>query len=116
MGSSEDKDCNMKHRNLPKLTPDNTDKETKAEKEPKEETTEERIARISKVEITFNDFFVKCIDHEMLKLFFSAFILFFFSVGIITCLYLIIIYFFQEKMWQFYFPKDGHHHSAHGEL
>lgn len=114
MGSSEERDCNMKHRNIPKLSPE---KDSKSEKDGvKAETEEERIARISNVQITFSDFFVKCIDHDMLKLFFGALIFFFFFVGVITMIYLVIIYFFRQSMWNYYFPSEEFHKNAHGEL
>jgi len=117
MGSSDsEKDCNLKHRTIPKLTPEKADKDGNKDDKEKEETPEERIKRISEVKITFGDFFAKCVDHDMLKMFFGSLIAFFFFVGMITCLYLIICYFFREQMWHFYFPKSEHHHEAHGEL
>lgn len=113
-----DKESTVKYRNLPKLTPEKPEKEGKQDvtEPPKQETPEERMERISNVQISFSDFFIKCVDHQMLKLFFLSLIFFFFAVGMVTCLYLVFIYFFHAKMWYFYFP-DGHSHSsAHGEL
>jgi hypothetical protein len=70
---------------------------------------------VSQVEVTFSDFFVKCLDHEMLKLTAGSLFCFFFVVGIVTCFYLFFIYLFKESMWQVYFPTE-HHHKSHGEL
>jgi len=119
MGVSEDEtDCNLKHRIIPKLTADKADKKrskeaatTKQESadqptKKKQETPEERLERISNTQITFSDFFLKCLDHEMLKLFFVTLFLFFCAVGVLTCIYLAFIYFFKYAIWQMYFPTE----------
>lgn len=98
-----------KQRLIPKLTPDTHNGDAA------KETESERMERISKVEVSFSDFFVKCLDHEMLKLTAGSLFCFFFVVGLVTCFYLFFIYLFKESMWQVYFPTE-HHHQSHGEL
>lgn len=113
MGVTENKSGEEKQRLIPKLTADSQNGDTTTTK--KTETQAERIERINKVEVTFSDFFVKCLDHEMLKLTAGSLFCFFFVVGIVTCFYLFFIYLFKESMWQVYFPTE-HHHQSHGEL
>lgn len=120
MGHSDnEKDCDLKHRIIPKLTPDKSDKKKDSksvDEVTKQETPEERIARINNVQISFSDFFVKCLDHEMLKLFFGSLFAFFMLVGFATVVYLIFIYFFQPRLWNIYFPSEEMHRHAHGEF
>ena len=109
----------------------------------KKETVEERIARINAVNLTLGDFFFKvgidyyylisnyyifcikiylkysifqCLDHQMLKLFFLCMLAFFFTVGVITSIYLTVIYFFKQSLWYFYFPTEAHLKGLHKEL
>jgi len=104
---SEDKkdESSVKQRNLPKLTPAEK-KETQEEIVAKKETEEERLARISSVKLTFNDFFRDCVDHEYVKLFFFLCILFCFMVGVVTILYLLFLYFFRTRAFYYYFPTE----------
>jgi hypothetical protein len=115
--SNED-DCNLKHRNIPKLTATEgkpSDKDSSTEKK-KPETQEERIARINAVNITLGDFVFKCLDHEMIKLFILCMLGFFFITGIVTCIYLTVIFFFKQSLWQFYFPTEAQIKVLRGEL
>jgi len=82
------------------------------EEDQKEETTDERVARIKKTEVTLSDFFNQCLDFEMLKLFFGFLFVFFCTVGLATIFYLFFIFLFKKKMWNFYFGS----HDAHEEL
>jgi len=120
MGSTaekkEDKDCELKHRIIPKLTAQKENGTGNTEDETKKETTEERLARISNVKISFSDFFVKCIDHEMLKLFFGLLLAFLILVGLCTCMYLVFIFFFKPSMWNLYFPSEEFNKKMQGEL
>lgn len=114
MGGSENEgDCNLKHRIIPKLTADKTETKKPKEKEPEDndtkkpkETAEERTERISKVEITFSDFFTKCLDHEMLRLFVVTMFCFLLCVGALTVFYLVFVYFFKYTLWLAYFPTE----------
>lgn len=112
MGATDNKSGEEKQRLIPKLTADNQNGDSVPVVK---ETESERLARINKVEVTFSDFFVKCLDHEMLKLTAGSLFCFFFVVGLVTCFYLFFIYLFKESMWQVYFPTE-HHHQSHGEL
>jgi len=119
---NEKDESNLKQRIIPRLVPteckegDKTVDKDCATGEKKKETTEERIARINKVNLTIGDFVFKCLDHEMLKLFFLLMVLFFLAVGVITVIYLTVIYFFKQSLWQFYFPTEEHLRSLRKEL
>jgi len=119
MGSDDDNSCDVKQRMAPKLTQEMAEKRSVKNGrsvEKKQETPEERIERINNTKITVSDFFVKCIDHDMLKLFFTAMFMFFFTVGMLTICYLIFVFCFKEQMWNTYFPSERIHRNAHGEL
>jgi len=119
MGNQSDEtETTLKQRNIPKLVPTNkeADKDTTKSEAKKVETQEERIARINQTKITLSDFLFKCLDHEMLKLFFLSMIAFFLCVGFITCIYLTIIFFFKQSLWQFYFPTEEQIRRMKGEL
>lgn len=126
MGLSEnEKECEVKQRIIPKLTADKAEgrREKKecvkcqgAEAESRKETPEERIERINKVQITFSDFFVKCLDHDMIKLFLLSLFAFLLLVGFVTCIYLFFIFMFKERMWHFYFPTEEMRKNPHGEF
>ena len=121
MDQGEESSSEIKQRMIPKLTPERADRKSdkngkQQSVDKKQETPEERIERINNTKITVSDFFVKCIDHDMLKLFFTAMFLFFFAVGMLACCYVFFIFCFQEKMWNAYFPSERVHKNAHGEL
>ena len=115
---SGETETTLKQRNIPKLVPSNkeVDKDTTTSEPKKVETEEERIARINQTKITVSDFLFKCLDHEMLKLFFLSMIAFFLVVGFITCIYLTVIFFFKQSLWQFYFPTEEQIKRMRGEL
>jgi len=106
----------MKHRIIPKLTPEAEGSDKKDDDESSKETVEQRIQRIGATKITFADFFLKCLDHDMLKLFFGLLFIFGVVCVALNLIYLVVVYLFQEKLWQFYFPSQCKHPDAHGEL
>lgn len=128
MGTVESDKTELKQRNKVKINTDdavkgrervskhsekNSDSE---EEEPKQETEEERVARIGQVSVSFTDFVFKCIDYDMLKLFLGSMIGFFCLVLIVTIIYLIFCFFFFERQWELYFPSHKVRMHATSEL
>eukprot|EP00092_Neocalanus_flemingeri_P062884 GFUD01075961.1.p1 GENE.GFUD01075961.1~~GFUD01075961.1.p1 ORF type:complete len:127 (+),score=32.39 GFUD01075961.1:76-456(+) len=71
------------------------------------ETNKERVERISHTNVSFMEFWMQCIDWNMLRLFFGLLMLFFFAVGFATLLYLMFVFSFKENLWYYYFPVSN---------
>eukprot|EP00092_Neocalanus_flemingeri_P042068 GFUD01045839.1.p2 GENE.GFUD01045839.1~~GFUD01045839.1.p2 ORF type:complete len:121 (-),score=30.77 GFUD01045839.1:586-948(-) len=116
MGADSDKECcdAMRQRIIPKLilteksehAPEKTSIEKDAANENKE-TNEERVKRISHTNVSFMEFWMQCIDWNMLRLFFGLLMLFFFAVGFTSLLYLMFVFSFKENLWYYYFPVSN---------
>lgn len=132
MGETDsDNECHMKHRIIPRITPIETNKKftlkEDARKErknrngcekcdDKKETTEERIERISKVKVSIVDFFIQCLDHDMLKLFCQVLVGFLGMCAFVSIIYVTLVYMFKPNLWNIYFPKQEHSEDFHKEL
>eukprot|EP00092_Neocalanus_flemingeri_P062885 GFUD01075962.1.p1 GENE.GFUD01075962.1~~GFUD01075962.1.p1 ORF type:complete len:127 (+),score=36.26 GFUD01075962.1:76-456(+) len=71
------------------------------------ETNKERVERISHTNVSFMEFWMQCIDWNMLRLFFGLLMLFFFAVGFTSLLYLMFVFSFKENLWYYYFPVSS---------
>eukprot|EP00092_Neocalanus_flemingeri_P062883 GFUD01075960.1.p1 GENE.GFUD01075960.1~~GFUD01075960.1.p1 ORF type:complete len:119 (+),score=30.67 GFUD01075960.1:76-432(+) len=114
MVSDSDKECcdAMRQRIIPKLIQTGKNEQVpgkrKIEKENgNKETNEERVERISHTNVSFMEFWMQCIDWNMLRLFFGLLMLFFFAVGFATLLYLMFVFSFKENLWYYYFPVSN---------
>ena len=121
MGNSENgKDCELKHRIIPKLTAGKEESKQKAckctEEDTKVETPEERAKRIENTKISISDFFIRCIDFDEIKLFIGLLFAIIFAVGGLTIIYLIFVFVFKPSMWQLYFPSSVDSINASTEL
>jgi len=134
MGESDsDSQCQMKHRIIPRITPNETNKKFTLKEDSrrerknnnkegcdkcveKKETTEERVERISNVKVSFADFFVRSLDHDMLKLFCQVMAGFLGMCAFVSIIYVMLVYFFKPNMWNIYFPKHEHLEDFHKEL
>ena len=64
---------------------------------------EKRLKKIQSVKIGFRELY-EVLDKPFLKLFFFSIFLYLFVSFILCCLYLILVYNFNEALWYQYFP------------
>ena len=64
---------------------------------------EKRLKKIQSVKIGFRELY-EVLDKPFLKLFFGSLFLYLFVSCILCCIYLILVYNFNEALWYEYFP------------
>ena len=72
---------------------------------PQESEAEQRkrIARLESTKIGIRDWY-NCLDFDMLRLFWKSMFAFFFLGLVISLVFLVFVYFFNEDLWYEYFP------------
>ena len=64
---------------------------------------QERVAKIEAHKLSFADF-LSSLDYDMLKLFVKSMLAYLFASVILSLIFLVCVYFFNEDLWYEYFP------------